>query len=556
MVGDIETLLEKAQEAIKAGEWSTANEGFETALKQEESPAALLGLGIARWWLRDTEGALRFWKRSYATARTLRDPEHAFFSSFYLCLGYSMSLGNDAASHGWLGRLASVVDEFELAPMRGWVLLCRACLSTDGGHPKAAEDYAREARELAREFEDADLALCAMSEHGAALVEMGRVDEGVALLDEAMAGALAGEAGDLDTVVLIGCRTITSCSRAADLKRAVQWVRAADEFNRRYGSTHLYTTCRTHYGALLLATGKWDQAEQELKAALEIGQAAEPALHAEALAKLAELRLAQGRLDEAARLLAGYEHHPPAAYPVAAMHLARGEPVVASSLLRRCLRDLDEECLEAAALIELVADAQIAQGAVQQAVARAEQLVGLGAKQGCELIAARGDRALGRALAALEDHEGAIPHLESALAAFGRLEMTLDASRTRLLLARGLVESEREAAIAEARASLARFEELGAAIDADEAAAFLRSLGVKAARSGPKGIGVLTKRELEILGLLGEGLSNPDIAARLFLSRKTVEHHVASVLSKLDLKGRGEAAAYAVRHLERDSATK
>ncbi len=171
---------------------------------------------------------------------------------------------------------------------------------------------------------------------------------------------------------------------------------------------------------------------------------------------------------------------------------------------------------------------------------------------------ARGERALGRALLATGEPEEARPHLERALSAFASLEMPFECERTRLLLARVLAGHDAEAAIADARPALARFEHLGAARDADAAAAFLRSLGVKAARRGPRGIGLLTKRERDVLALLGEGLSNPEIADRLVVSRKTVEHHVASVLSKLGLRGRAEAAAYAVRELvgERDSATK
>ena len=75
----------------------------------------------------------------------------------------------------------------------------------------------------------------------------------------------------------------------------------------------------------------------------------------------------------------------------------------------------------------------------------------------------------------------------------------------------------------------------------------MRDLGVKAARTGPRNVGRLTRREQEVLALLGEGLSNPEIAGRLFLSRKTVEHHVARILSKLGLRGRAEAAALVAR---------
>ncbi len=90
-------------------------------------------------------------------------------------------------------------------------------------------------------------------------------------------------------------------------------------------------------------------------------------------------------------------------------------------------------------------------------------------------------------------------------------------------------------------------EGLGAGRDADAAAALLRELGARPARAAAPAAGQLTPREREVLALLGAGRSNPEIAQRLYLSRKTVEHHVARILSKLGLRSRAEAAAEAVR---------
>ena len=60
---------------------------------------------------------------------------------------------------------------------------------------------------------------------------------------------------------------------------------------------------------------------------------------------------------------------------------------------------------------------------------------------------------------------------------------------------------------------------------------------------------MLTKREQEVLRLLAAGLSNPEIAERLHVSRKTASHHVSNILTKLNLRNRAEAAAHAVAAL-------
>src|SRR5205823_14103680 len=136
--------------------------------------------------------------------------------------------------------------------------------------------------------------------------------------------------------------------------------------------------------------------------------------------------------------------------------------------------------------------------------------------------------------------------LETAVATFGTLGLPLEQARARLDLAGVLVATQPAMAVVEARAALERFQLLTATRDADAATSLLRRLGVRG-HTGPRGDGTLTGREQEVLELLGLGLSNSDIARRLFISRRTAEHHVSNILAKLGLGSRAEATAFAVR---------
>jgi DNA-binding CsgD family transcriptional regulator len=112
-----------------------------------------------------------------------------------------------------------------------------------------------------------------------------------------------------------------------------------------------------------------------------------------------------------------------------------------------------------------------------------------------------------------------------------------------------LAEADEEDAL---RRSLKMLQDLGAL---PAAAIVARRLSARGARGVPRGPrpttqenpAQLTKRELEVLGHVAQGLRNADIAERLFVSAKTVDHHVSAILRKLNVRTRGEAGAEAVR---------
>lgn len=539
-----DSAIDAGNDALKQAEWQAAADAFRSALGGEQDAEALLGLGQALWWLGNMPDAIAHLERAYGAFRRRPDPIYAAVCALRLGFHQRAHLANVAAAEGWIARTTRLVDEHGLDMLRGELLLIRAYVTED---PSAGERWAREAFAFAKAQGDIDLELCSLSQIGASLVEQGRVDDGLVLLGEAMAACLGGETANVETVVFASCRTMVACARCADFARAVQWVRAAERVAVERAVPFLHAECRTVYANVLFATGEWKTLEETARAALAMSQGQVPAYQASALATLASLRLAQGRLEEAERLLEGVASDPTCVPVLAHLHLCRRQPALAAAMVQRRLDAIGDATLESALLLEVLGEAEVEMGSALQAIERGRALAHLATTRGCRVAAARGHRLSGRA-AATSDAAGARRQLDAALTIFVELGMVYEAARTELAIAETIQTIDADLAAAEGRKALAAFERLGANGEADRAASLLRELGVKAARVGPKRLATLTKREREVLRLIGEGLPNPAIAARLFISRKTVEHHVAHILAKLGLTNRAQAAAEAVRH--------
>jgi DNA-binding CsgD family transcriptional regulator/Tfp pilus assembly protein PilF len=534
-------LIQAGRAALEEGDAATARSRFEEAVRIEESAEALEGLALADHLDAAHDAAADKFERAFGAYREQGDIAGAARCGRMLMWILGNLKGNWALESGWAARLRNVLAEApDDSAEHGWLL----CLGAQASDDETSAEELKRALAIARATRDRALEYETLAWMGLTSVLSGRVKEGMAVLDASLTAVCAGEVSDVYVIEGTFCGMLWACEAAHDIARAALWMRAVEDMRRRRSLPAMAAFCRIHHGAILTAAGRWPEAERELTQALRMFEGSGTRMQAKALIQLADLRIRQGRLEEAERLLDGLDRHPEATRSLAALHFGKGNLALARDVVKRGVGEQIETC-DDESLLALFAEIAIATGQTDDAARASKRIDQLAAQRGGHYLNALAALVRGQICLAGGDERGSTC-LDEALAYFSQTEMPLELARTRLILAEVAATERPELAIEEAKAALAAFERLEAARYADRAGALLRRLGAPA-RTGIKGYGALTKREAEVLDLLGTGMSNPEIADRLFITRRTVEHHVASVLAKLMLRNRAEAAAFAVR---------
>lgn len=541
-------LVESAQVALAEGDLVGAVARLREAVADRANPSAREQLAGLLFFEDDLVGSRQELELAFQEWRTQGEPRAAARVAASLADLHASGFGNRVVGQGWVLRARRLLEPEGRCVEQGYVEL--AVIACEIPDVERLERATRLALELAGEFGDSELEVRALADSGYALVVRGRIADGFSRLDEAMAALSAGEVRNPATAGKSYCALMSACERAGDLARAEEWIRVINETVSQspIGTSRImYAHCRLVYGSVLCAAGRWSEGEAALLQVLGPKGTAYLAHYAEAAVRLASLRLLQGRVEEAAELLARFEQRPDACEPLGRLHLLAGELDLAEAVARRGLDGIRHDVLHAGKLWSLLVEIELTRGAVDVAARHAETLIDLAETAEHPPLLAESDLARGRVAAARLDFSAAVDAFEQARSHVEVNQRPLLAGTIALELAEiCAAQGARGVAIDHARAAVGLFDQLGAVPLIDRAAALLRSLGVRwTGRRPAVALAGLTAREQQVLDLLREGLTNPEIAERLFVSAKTVESHVGRVLAKLGVRNRAEAAAVA-----------
>jgi DNA-binding CsgD family transcriptional regulator len=537
-------LLERGRDAYAHGAWADAHEALSAADAENQLlPEDLELLATAAYMLGRDDDHVTVLERAHhaylEASETLRAARCAFWMGINLILREEMG-----PATGWLGRAQRLVErEGRECAEQGYLLVPLMVQNVAMGDYDAAHAAAVEGAGLAERYEEPDLFALAVHWQGYARIKQDRVDEGLALLDEAMVAVTAGEVSPIVSGLLY-CSVIEGCQEVYAFRRAHEWTTALTRWCERQPDMVAFTgRCLAHRAEIMQAHGAWDDALTEARSA---GQRFELAMNraaaAQALYQEGEVHRLRGDFPAADTAYRAASRHGMEPQPgLALLRLAQGQHDAAVAAIRRVVTETTDP-LKRARLLPGFVEIMLMADEVADASAAAGELEDIASRYSSPMLHAMATHARGAVSLAEGDAQSAVVALRRAWQEWEELAIPYEAARARALVgvACGAL-GDRESGALDLEAARDAFAELGAAPDV----ARMDELLGRAAAANTHG---LTARELEVLRLVAAGKSNRDIAAELVISEHTVARHVQNIFAKLRVSSRTGASAFAFEH--------
>jgi DNA-binding CsgD family transcriptional regulator len=535
--------LERGRRAYARQAWREAWECLSLADRTTPLGAEdveLLGTSAYMLGRRDDLESLERAHHLYLDAgETLRAARCAFWKGMALFIRGELSLAT-----GWLGRAQRLVErERRDCVERGYLLLPLIFQHEAAGDNEAAATVAADAAEIGERFRDADLFALAVQSQGILLVRLGRVPEGLGLMDEAMVALTAGE---LSPIVngMVYCGVILGCQEAYALRRAREWTAALTEWCEKQPDLVSFTgTCLVHRAEILQLQGAWrDALEEARRAATRCTQAMNKLAAAQAIHRQGEVHRLRGDFAAAEQAYKNASHAGREPQPgLALLRLAQGDAVAAVAAISRALGETVDRSRRLA-LLPAYVEIMVSVGNLEQARVACDELEEASTGYESDMLGAMVAYARGACELARGDAQAALLALRSAAQLWQELDAPYEAARARLLVGLACRElGDQDTAALELDAARGAFAELGAAPD-------LARVDLLARPKSTVDSHGLTARELQVLRLVAEGRTNKAIAAELVVSERTIDRHVSNIFAKLRVPSRAAATAYAYEH--------
>ena len=530
---------ESVQAALAAHDWHTALQAARAA-SFDEPPLEADRLDLeaeAAWWLGRLGECIAAREAAYLIYDDLGDERRAGQCAVLLWEHHAICARPSVAA-AWLRRARRALDTDRECVEYGNLLLREAETAHGSGELDRAVALATGALDLGRRLRSTDLEAEALQTKGRILIDQGHIDEGMGHLDEAMLFAVEGRLRPFSTGKVY-CSLIAACEDVGDFDRAAEWT----EVTMRWAEQHPFAIfpgiCRVHRAIVLKRRGALAEAEREATRACEELRNSHVAISAAAWAEVGDIRRRLGQLDLAeeaftqSRELSGAP-----CGGLALLRLAQGRVEDAMSTITGCVAGQSNP-LGRAGLLPMLVHIAVAAGDLDAASRAQSELETTTAAFGTPTARATELSSRGR-LQLAERDPSASETLQEAADAWHRLNVPYEEATARTLLGQALRATGNDASAAGSFEAAARlFDQIGARFDAH---------GVADRAGKPNLPAGLTAREAEVLRLVAVGLTNNEIAGRLFLSPKTVSRHLSNIFAKIGVSSRASATAFAAAH--------